>query len=265
VQRVAFEADRMTFAWHAALVEAGLELVPVTGQVERLRWGKEPDEIRCLEAAQAIADATLVRILEGLAEGVTERQVAVRIDLTMRELGADAVSFDSIVAFGPNAAEPHHHPTDRTLAPGDLVKMDFGALVEGYHSDMTRTVAFGDPGLRLREVYEVVRIAQQAGVDAVRPGITGDELDGLVRRMLIDAGLQDGIQHSLGHGVGLEIHEAPWLRPGWTEELPVASVVTIEPGIYLPGEGGVRIEDMVEVTASGHRAIPTSTKDLIVL
>jgi Xaa-Pro aminopeptidase len=265
VQRVAFEAERMTFAWHATLAEAGLGLVPISGVVEGLRWAKEPEELRRLEAAQGIADRTFERVLATLRAGVTEREVAVRIDLTMRELGADAVSFDSIVAFGPGAAEPHHHPTDRPLERGQVVKMDFGALVDGYHSDMTRTVAFGDPGPRLREVYEVVRRAQRAGVDAVRPGVTGHEVDGLVRGILIEAGLEDGIQHSLGHGVGLEIHEAPWLRPGWTERLPRGAVVTVEPGIYLPGEGGVRIEDMVEVTVDGPRVIPTTTKDLLVL
>ena len=262
---VAFEAERMSFATHAALAEAGLDPIPAREAVERLRWAKEPEEVRLLDAAQAIADQAFERIVGQLRPGRTEREVAFRLDMAMRELGADATSFETIVAFGEDAAEPHHHPTDRALAVGDVVKMDFGALLDGYHSDMTRTVALGEPPERLREVYEVVRRAQQAGVDAVRPGVTGDELDRLVRDVIVDAGYADGIQHSLGHGVGLEIHEAPWLRIGWTEALPEGAVVTVEPGVYLPGLGGVRIEDMVEVTGAGPRVVPRTGKELIVL
>jgi len=183
----------------------------------------------------------------------------------MRQNGADALAFESIVAFGENAAEPHHHPTDRDLRQGDVVKLDFGALYRGYHSDMTRTVAFGPVPDELREIYDLVRAAQQAGIDAVRAGIAGGEPDAASRKVIADAGRGEAFSHSLGHGVGLEIHEGPTLRAKGEDELPAGAVVTVEPGVYVPGLGGVRIEDMVEVTADGCRPMPRSTRDLVEL
>jgi Xaa-Pro aminopeptidase len=175
------------------------------------------------------------------------------------------VAFDTILAFGENSAEPHHRPVERALSHGDLVKVDFGCVVSGYHSDMTRTVAFGEPSARLREVYEVVRRAQQAGVEAVRAGVACAEVDRATREPIHAAGYGEEYRHSVGHGVGLEIHEQPWLRQGNDEPLPEGAVVTVEPGVYLEGEGGVRIEDMVEVTADGGVVLPRTPKELMVL
>jgi Xaa-Pro aminopeptidase len=265
VRRVAFEAAGVTYRTYTQLQALGLELVPTHNEVEALRWRKEPEEIGLLEAAQAIADDAFEAVTAKLVEGITEKDAALELDTFMRRAGAEGLAFDTIVAFGESAAEPHHTPTDRPLSGGELVKIDFGCVVGGYHSDMTRTVAFGEPPARLREVYEIVRRAQQAGVDAVRAGVSGDEVDRVTRELIRDAGFGDQYKHGLGHGVGLEIHEGPSLRSGSEDVLPEGTVVTIEPGIYLDGLGGVRIEDMVEVTAEGGRVIPQTTKELILL
>jgi Xaa-Pro aminopeptidase len=185
--------------------------------------------------------------------------------MTMRRLGADALAFPTILAFGEGTAEPHHSPSDRSLARGDMVKMDFGCVIDGYHSDMTRTISFGEPRAELRVVYEIVRAAQQLGVDSARPGMSAGELDGLVRDFIETAGYGERFGHGLGHGVGLEIHEAPWLRSGGTDVLELGTLVTVEPGIYLEGIGGVRIEDMVALTSDGCRVLPSTTKEFLVL
>ncbi|MBI3648193.1 MAG: aminopeptidase P family protein [Actinobacteria bacterium] len=233
--------------------------------MERLRWVKDADELRLLENAQEATDQAFDAILDRVAVGMTERRLAHELELAMRRAGADGLSFDSIVAFGENAAEPHHEPSHRTLQEGDVVKLDFGALWGGYHADMTRTIAFGQPPAELRKVHDVVREAQQAGIDAVRAGVTGAEVDRAARKVIEDAGYGEAFSHGLGHGVGLEVHEGPGFHRRSEDVLPVGTVMTVEPGVYLPGLGGVRIEDTVEVTEDGCRAIPTSTKELIEL
>ena len=263
--RVAFESAGVTHRTYTLLAQTGIGLIPTTEEVERLRRTKDPEERAALQAAQAMADQAFGRITGKLSEGVAEREVALELDITMRGLGSEGVSFDTIVAFGENAAEPHHRPTGRLLSRGDMVKVDFGCVVNGYHSDMTRTVAFGEPDGRLREIYGVVRRAQQAGVDAVQPGVPCKEVDAATRDPIKEAGYGDRYGHGAGHGVGLEIHEAPWLRPGGDGSLSEGTVVTVEPGIYLEGLGGVRIEDMVEVTAEGGRVLARTTKDLVIL
>ncbi len=263
--RVAFEATGVTYKLFSELEGTGIELVPTTDEVERLRRVKDPDELKAVEAAQGVADTAYERIIGMLSEGVTERDVALELDTTMRRLGADALAFPTILAFGESTAEPHHSPSNRPLARGDMVKMDFGCVIDGYHSDMTRTVSFGEPRGDLREVYEIVRAAQQLGVDRARPGMSAGELDGLVRDFIKDAGYGERFGHGLGHGVGLEIHEAPWLRAGGTDILEPGTVVTVEPGIYLEGVGGIRIEDMVALTADGCRVLPGTTKELQIL
>ena len=266
VRRVGFEAAGMTYrSWRELADLDEIDLEPLEDEVERLRWAKDPEEVGLLERAQEVTDAAFDRVIGKLAEGVTERQVAFELDLAMREIGAERVGFDTIVAFGVNAAEPHHGPSERALRRGGGVKMDFGCVVEGYHSDMTRTVAFGEPGVRLREIHALVLRAQLAGIDAVRSGVTGEEADRAARSVIEDAGLGDRFGHSLGHGVGLEIHEGPTLRSGSDDVLPEGAVVTVEPGVYVPGLGGVRIEDAVVVGTDGCRPLPRTPKDLLVL
>jgi len=264
VTRVAFDATDMTVARHEDLSSV-CELVPTRGEVEALRRAKDADERACLEEAQALSDAAFSQVLERVRAGITERELAVDLESTMRRLGADDRAFETIAAFGSSAAEPHHAPTDRRLERGDVVKMDFGALASGYHADMTRTVFLGRPSGELRDVYELVRSAQQAGIDAMRSGATEGEVDAAARGPIEEAGFGRAFPHGLGHGVGLQIHEGPWLRRGGTDTVPLGAVITVEPGIYLEGVGGVRIEDMVEVGQDGPRPLPTSPKELIVL
>jgi Xaa-Pro aminopeptidase len=265
--RVGFESEDVSVAGHARLSAAlpGVQLVPVDGAVETLRTVKDDEERELIRRAQAATDAAFEDVLDLLAVGISEQQVARELERLLRDEGADALAFDSIVAFGENAAEPHHEPSHRQLEEGDVVKLDFGGRVEGYHADMTRTLAFGSLASELRKMHDVVREAQQAGIDAVRAGVTGTQVDAAARQVIESAGFGDRFVHGTGHGVGLEIHEAPWLGRAKDEPLPAGAVVTVEPGVYVPGLGGVRIEDMVEVTPDGGRVVGTSTRDLIEL
>jgi Xaa-Pro dipeptidase len=267
VQRLGFEADEMTVAARDRLADAvgDVELVATTGVVEALRAVKDDDERAAIRRAQAITDAAFERILELFAIGVSEQQIARQLETAMRDEGADGLAFDSIVAFGENAAEPHHEPAHRVLEEGDVIKLDFGAVADGYHADMTRTVAFGAPASELKKIHDVVRESQQAGIDAVRAGITGEAADAVSRGVIEAAGYGEYFVHSLGHGVGLEIHEAPSLGRKQDEPLLAGAVVTVEPGIYIPGLGGVRIEDMVEVGDDGCVVVGTSSRELIEL
>jgi Xaa-Pro aminopeptidase len=266
VSRVGFEVGGLTYKlWDQLSATEGVTLVPVGEEIERLRWVKDADEIDMLNGAQAATDEAFDRIQAKLVEGITERDLALELEWAMRQAGAEGLSFDSIVAFGESAAEPHHHPSDRALSPGDIVKLDFGALYGGYHADMTRTISFGEPPAELREIHDLVAAAQQAGIGAVRAGVSGRDADGASRNLIAEAGRGAAFSHSLGHGVGLEIHEGPTLRAASDDVLPVGAVVTVEPGVYVPGLGGVRIEDMVEVTEDGCRVIGTSTRELVVV
>ncbi len=267
VASLGFERHAVTVAqlaaWEAKL--DGVALVGVDEEVERLRWTKDDEELGMLRRAQEATDQAFDEILDLLAMGMTERQAAAQLEQAMMRHGADGLSFDPVVAFGEHAAEPHHRPCHRALDEGDVIKMDFGALCGGYHTDMTRTVAFGGPAAELRKVHDVVAGAQQAGIDAIRPGVTGGEVDLAARRIVEEAGYGERFTHGLGHGVGLEIHEGPGLRSGGEDVLPEGAVVTVEPGVYLPGLGGVRVEDTVEVTGGGGTALGTSTRELIEL
>ncbi|HET6771270.1 MAG TPA: Xaa-Pro peptidase family protein [Actinomycetota bacterium] len=265
-RRLGFEGAGVSYRTYEKLAALGpVELVPVAEVVERLRWIKDAEELSLIERAQELTDHAYDHATAKLAEGMTEKEVALELEHAMRQSGADGIAFDSIVAFGENAAEPHHRPKERPLATGDVVKLDFGCSVDGYHSDMTRTVAFGEPNPKLREIHEVVFRAQRAGVDALRPGVTGRAADEAARQVIADAGYGDRFGHSLGHGVGLEVHEGPGLRRESTDVVPEGAVVTVEPGVYLPGIGGVRIEDMVVVEAGGARPLPRSPRELVVL
>ena len=267
VGRLGFERHAVTVAQRDRWEEMfeGVELIGIGEEVERLRLAKDTEELAILRSAQDATDGAFDDILDLLVVGITERQAAAQLELAMSRHGADALAFDPIVAFGDHAAEPHHRACHRALSEGDVIKMDFGALVGGYHTDMTRTVAFGEPVSELRKVHDLVAAAQQAGIDAVRPGVSGGDVDRAARRVIDDAGYGDRFTHGLGHGVGLEIHEGPSLRRDGEDVLPVGAVVTVEPGIYLPGMGGVRIEDAVEVTEEGPSVLGVSTRELIEL
>ena len=267
VGRLGFEAEEMTVAardrYAAALGD--VELVPTTEVIESLRAVKDDEERAAIRQAQAITDAAFERILERFSVGISEQQISRQLEALMMDEGAEGLAFDPIVAFGESAAEPHHEPSHRLLEEGDVIKLDFGARFAGYHADMTRTIAFGAPAGEVKKIHDVVKESQQAGIDAVRAGVTGASVDAVSRDVIERAGYGDRFVHSLGHGVGLEIHEAPSLGRKQDEPLPAGAVVTVEPGIYIPGLGGVRIEDMVEVTDDGCVVVGTSTRDLIEL
>ncbi|OBA58881.1 X-Pro dipeptidase [Mycobacterium sp. 1100029.7] len=227
------------------------ELVRAAGAVESLREIKDAGEVALLRLACEAADAALKDLVArgGLRPGRTEREVSRELEALMLDHGADAISFETIVAAGPNSAIPHHRPTDAVLADGDFVKIDFGALVAGYHSDMTRTFVLGKAADWQLEIYQLVADAQRAGREALRPGADLRVVDGAARQLIVDAGYGDLFSHGLGHGVGLQIHEAPGIGATSSGTLLAGSVVTVEPGVYLPGRGGVRIEDTLAVGA----------------
>ena len=267
IQRLGFEAHDLTVDGLEKLQAASpaVEFVGVGDPVGRLRWVKDREELEMLREAQACTDRAFESILDILAVGMTERQVSLELEHALRRAGADALSFESIVAFGEQAAQPHHRPSHRLLEEGDVIKLDFGGLHGGYHADMTRTIAFGSPPPELRKIHDIVREAQQAGIDAVRPGATGGEVDAAARKVVEDAGYGPQFPHGLGHGVGLEIHEGPNFARGGENVIPVGAVMTVEPGIYVPGLGGARIEDMVEVVEDGCRVIGSSIRELVEL
>jgi Xaa-Pro aminopeptidase len=267
IARLGFEANHVTVKVWEQLQQkvTGVEFVAVGEPVEHLRWVKDEEERELLREAQACTDRAFEDILERLAIGMTERQVALELENALRRAGADGLSFESIVAFGEQAAEPHHHPTHRVLEEGDVIKMDFAGMSGGYHADMTRTIAFGAPPAELRKIHDVVREAQQAAIDAVRAGVTSGEIDATARGVVERAGYGDYFTHGLGHGVGLDIHEGPYFRRHGDEVIPAGAVMTVEPGVYVPGLGGVRIEDMVEVGEDGCRVVGTAIRDLVEL
>jgi Xaa-Pro aminopeptidase len=263
VARLGLEAGDVTWAQQRRFADdwfTGIELVPTEGVVEGLRVVKDAGEVARIEAACAIADAALAAVRHRLGEGATEAEIALELEWQMRRLGAEGPSFETIVASGPNGAMPHHEAGERRITEGDLVVIDFGALVDGYHSDMTRTVMIGDPTETQRRMLEAVTASQAAGVDAVRAGVEVTEVDEVCRAILRDVGWGDAFSHGTGHGVGLDIHEAPRVSFSGTGSLADGHVVTVEPGVYLPEHGGVRIEDTVVVTADGCRTLTLAPK-----
>jgi len=239
----------------------GAEPVAAGGAVEGLRRVKDEAELAAIATAAELADGVWRWSLEAGLGGRTEREVARAAEARIRELGAEP-SFPTIVAAGPNGALPHAEPGERSIGAGELVVFDMGAKLDGYCSDGTRTFAVGEPGERAREVYEVVRDAQARSLDAVRAGVGGEELDGVAREAIGGAGHGERFGHGLGHGVGLEVHEGPRISPRSEDVLAAGEVVTIEPGVYLPGELGVRIEDLVVVEAGGCRNLSGLPKEL---
>ncbi|WP_433272499.1 M24 family metallopeptidase [Pseudonocardia xinjiangensis] len=267
VGRLGFESDAVTVDAHAAMADAAgaVELHRMPGLVQRLRAVKDDAEIAVLLAACAAADAALADLLAagGLRPGRTEREVALDLEIRMREHGATGPAFETIVAAGAHSAVPHHSPTGAELRAGDLVKMDFGALVDGYHSDMTRTVVLGPAAVWQRELHELVAAAQAAGRAALRPGTAVSDVDGAARRVVEQAGRGAEFVHGLGHGVGLQIHEAPALARTGTGALAAGMVVTVEPGVYLEGQGGVRIEDTLVVRDGEPSLLTRTTRELV--
>lgn len=276
VGRLGFESDHVTVDGHTRLakVAAGtedsagaVELHPAPGLVQQLRQVKDEGEVAALRAACDAADAALAELVAagGIRPGRTEREVGADLEAAMRRHGADGPSFETIVAAGPNSAIPHHRPTDAVLKAGDLVKLDFGALVHGYHSDMTRTLVLGEPAGWQREIYELVATAQAVGCDALVAGAEVRAVDAAARDVIEAAGHGDAFGHGLGHGVGLEIHEAPSLSATGHGALQVGMAVTVEPGVYLAGRGGVRIEDTLVVRDGAAELLTLTTKDLLAL
>lgn len=267
VARLGFESDAVTVDAHAGLDAAadGVALVRVPGLVQRLRLLKEVGEVDALRAACAAADAAFADLLAAgaLRPGRTERDVALELESRMRGHGATGPSFETIVATGANSAVPHHRPTDAVLRAGDLVTMDFGALREGYHSDMTRTVVLGAAAGWQRELYGIVATAQRVGRGALAPGADVVEVDAAARTVCADAGRGEEFLHGLGHGVGLQIHEAPALSPTGSGTLATGMAVTVEPGVYLDGRGGVRIEDTLVVTDGAADLLTLTTRELL--
>lgn len=264
-ERLALEDHTVTWAQQREYAGAfeGVELVPGGTVVEELRRVKDVGEVDRIRTACAIADDAFAALLSRLADGITERQFALELEFAMRERGASGNSFDPIIASGPNGAKPHHMPSDRVIQRNELVVCDFGCIVDGYCSDMTRTVSVGDPGPDARHVYEVVLQSQQAGRARVAADVAASEIDRASRDVIAEAGWAEAFSHSTGHGVGLEIHEAPRVASTADDTLLVGDVVTVEPGVYLPGIGGVRIEDTVVVGATGADPLTLTPKDLV--
>ncbi len=266
--RIGFEGEHVTVQMHTALQKAidesedghKPELVPTTEVVARLREIKDADELALITKAVEIADAAMDEVAPRIEPGMTEAQVAWDMEMAMRGRGAEMISFDTIVGAGPNGAMAHHRADDTVIKDGDAIVIDMGAKYEGYCSDLTRTVVVGEPSDKLREIYNIVLRAQLEAEDKVRSGMTGEEADALARDVIADAGYGDEFGHSLGHGIGLAVHEYPRVSPRTPDKLEDGMVFTIEPGIYLPGWGGVRIEDIVVLENGRARVISAASK-----
>lgn len=267
IRSVAFEQAHVTYAeyvkWGQALGD--IELTPADGIVESLRMIKDETELAVIRKAAKLADDTFAYILGLLKPGMTEKDIALEMEVYMRSHGATSSSFDTIVASGERSAMPHGVASDRVIRGDEFVKLDFGALLDGYCSDLTRTVVLGKPTQRHRDIYNIVLEAQLTALDGIRPGMTGKEADALARDVIARYGYGDCFGHSLGHGFGMEIHEAPGLSARSDTILIPGMTVTVEPGIYIPGFGGVRIEDDIVITDNGIKILTSSPKEFTIL
>lgn len=262
--KLALEADSITWDQQRKFDDEWFpdaELIPTAGLVAGLREVKDEGELARIEAACAMGDAALAAVRHRLAERPTEAEIALELEWQMRRLGADGPSFETIVASGPNGAQPHHRAGQRRIEEGDLVVIDFGALLDGYHSDMTRTVSVGEPSATQRKMWQVVRESQAAGLAAVEAGVKAKDVDDACRSVIREAGWEEAFVHGTGHGVGLDIHETPRVSSTSDATLADGHVVTVEPGVYLPEHGGVRIEDTVVVTPDGSKILTRAPKD----
>ena len=266
VKVLGFEDAAMTVAEHEQFApKLNAELRGASNLLLELRTQKDGEEVEALIDAQRIAERALEQILTEIKPGVTEKEIAARLQYLMLSYGAEKMSFDPIVASGANGSMPHAVPTEKKIAAGEFVTMDFGCIYHGYCSDMTRTVCVGQPTQEMREVYDTVLRAQLAGIAAAKAGVTGKDIDGAARKVIEDAGYGAYFGHSFGHGVGVEIHESPNASPANEKPMPVGAVISAEPGIYLPGKFGVRIEDVLILRDGGCEDITKAGKDLLIL
>ena len=266
LDNLAFEETQVSFADYSLLEEIlPCELVPVMGLIEELREVKDEEEVAIIEKACAIADQGFAFVLEMIKPGMTEIEVANQLDFFMRSKGASGVSFETIVASGLRSAMPHGVASHKVIEKGELITLDFGCYYEGYVSDMTRTFAIGSIQTKLKEIYDIVLEAQLKVLAEAKPGLTGIQLDAIARDHIASYGYGDAFGHSTGHGIGLEIHEGPNVSFRADKQFVPGNVITDEPGIYLPGIGGVRIEDDLLITAEGNRVLTHAPKELIIL
>ena len=266
LHNVGFESGSMTVDAHRRYTqELPCILTPAQPLLDGLRASKDEEELSAMRRAQQVTDGAFKAVLDFIRPGLTEREIAARLVYELLSRGGEKVSFDPIVAAGANGSRPHAVPGDQVVDTGMFITMDFGCKVDGYCSDMTRTVALGQPSQEMEEVYGVVLAAQRAGINAARAGVTGREVDAAARRIIQEAGYGEYFSHSFGHSLGLEIHESPNASPSEGSVLPAGAVISAEPGIYLPGRFGVRIEDVLILRDGGCEDITNSPKDLIVL
>ncbi|EMF0092461.1 aminopeptidase P family protein [Enterococcus hirae] len=266
LRELGFEETTVSFLEYSVLEEIiDAQLIPISGMIEELREIKDEEAIAIIEKACSIADLAYDHILKMIQPGMTEIEVANQLDFYMRSLGASGVSFETIVASGLRSAMPHGVASKKIIEQGDLITIDFGCYYEGYVSDMTRTFAIGDPGEQLKEIYQIVLEAQLAVLEVAKPGVTGKQLDAVARDYITKHGYGEAFGHSTGHGIGLEIHEGPNVSVRAEKQFVPGNIITDEPGIYLPGIGGVRIEDDLLITSDGNRVLTHSPKELIIL
>ena len=265
--RVAFESAHLAVAEHGKLAVGakGVEWVPKEGFVEGLRAIKDSDELDIIRKTVALADAAFAHIVEFIQPGMTEREVAWELEVYMRTHGAEKEAFDLIVGAGPNGAMPHHEVSERAIGEGEPIVMDLGARVAGYHSDLTRTICLGQPDERFIEIHDLVLRAQLAAEASIRGGIVAGDADNAARQVIAEAGYGEQYGHGLGHGLGLAVHEEPFIRQGAEEVLRPGMVLTVEPGIYVPDWGGVRIEDMVLVQEDGIEVLSRASKEPVII
>ncbi|MCH1626613.1 M24 family metallopeptidase [Ferdinandcohnia quinoae] len=266
IKKLGFEQEDLSFSTFSAYdKEVEAELIPVSGAIEKLRLIKSESEIKILKEAAEIADAAFSHILKVIRSGITELEVSNELEFFMRKQGAASSSFDIIVASGYRSALPHGVASEKIIEKGDFVTLDYGAYYKGYCSDITRTVAVGNPSDELKKIYNIVLEAQLRGMTGIKPGMTGREADALTRDYITEHGYGEYFGHSTGHGLGMEVHEQPSLSSKSDTILEPGMIVTVEPGIYIAGVGGVRIEDDTVITNDGNKSLTYSSKELIIL
>ncbi|CDF58221.1 M24 family metallopeptidase [Thermobrachium celere] len=267
VKRLGVEEDRMSLSDYITYKEKleGVEIVKLEQTIEKIRMIKDDEEIKLIETAASIADKAFEHILKFIKPGISEREVALEIEFFMKKMGASALSFPTIVASGTRSSLPHGTASDKIIQEGEFITLDFGCVYKGYCSDMTRTIVLGKANEKQKEIYNIVLEANEAALKAVRPGISCVELDKIARDIIVEKGYGDRFGHGLGHGVGREVHELPFVNARSKFNLEPGMIITDEPGIYIPGFGGVRIEELVLVTEDGYRVLSKSPKHLIEL